>query len=255
MSESYLVGKRQCDKCAEQGKDTSHDNLSVWSDGHTYCFACGFSSMGDQIRSFVARNELDTSKLLKHEVYLPVDSDVTYPKKALEWIEQYELDRNDLLAHRVLWSESRSRLIFPIFNDEQLIAYWGRYFGEESLPKWKGYGSIKTFFHFMGDPSYKKVVMCEDIISAIKLSRFCTSLPLFGTHIGAERFKRLHQLLPEDSQLILWLDPDMHITSCKQTYLGLQYGMRMSLIMSEKDPKEHTLEEIKCYLNLKKENI
>ena len=41
------VEKRsQCPQCAEQGRDTSQDNLATYSDGHSYCFSCGFYEKG-----------------------------------------------------------------------------------------------------------------------------------------------------------------------------------------------------------------
>lgn len=40
MSDSTVVGREQCPKCAEMGLDSSGDNLARYSDGHGYCFAC-----------------------------------------------------------------------------------------------------------------------------------------------------------------------------------------------------------------------
>lgn len=37
-----VVRREQCPKCAESGRDTSCDNLGVYSDGHSWCFACGY---------------------------------------------------------------------------------------------------------------------------------------------------------------------------------------------------------------------
>jgi twinkle protein len=41
MSDSILIDKGQCPKCAAAGNDTSGDNLGIYDDGHTYCFSCG----------------------------------------------------------------------------------------------------------------------------------------------------------------------------------------------------------------------
>jgi len=246
MSDSYLLSKERCPACAELGNDTTADNLAVYSDGHTWCFACGYSRIGNIVRSFIARNT--TTIPIKHNVFLPSDSDTDYPRRSINWMLQYELDKNDMMKHHILWSESKQRLIFPIFSEDKLLAYWGRYFGEGAEPKWKGLGAMRDIFHFIGSPSYKKVVLCEDIVSAIKLSRFCTALPLFGTHIGVDRWKRLRSILPKESQVILWLDPDMYSHSTKQAYLGQQYGINTDIILSKKDPKEHRLTEIEDYL-------
>ncbi len=37
----------QCPRCAEQGRDTQEDNLLVFDDGHTHCFACGYHTTSD----------------------------------------------------------------------------------------------------------------------------------------------------------------------------------------------------------------
>ena len=39
--ENKLLRKEQCPDCAETGKDTSKDNMAVYSDGQTHCFSCG----------------------------------------------------------------------------------------------------------------------------------------------------------------------------------------------------------------------
>jgi twinkle protein len=39
---SKLLSHEQCPACAEQGRDTSADNLGVFDDGHKYCFACTY---------------------------------------------------------------------------------------------------------------------------------------------------------------------------------------------------------------------
>jgi twinkle protein len=36
---SKLIERKQCPKCAQEGNDQSRNNLGVYSDGHTYCFA------------------------------------------------------------------------------------------------------------------------------------------------------------------------------------------------------------------------
>ncbi len=35
-----LIRKEQCPDCESKGKDTSKDNLAIYSDGQTHCFAC-----------------------------------------------------------------------------------------------------------------------------------------------------------------------------------------------------------------------
>ena len=39
---SKVISREQCPACASNGRDTSHDNLSVYDDGHKYCYACKY---------------------------------------------------------------------------------------------------------------------------------------------------------------------------------------------------------------------
>jgi hypothetical protein len=37
---SQVIKREQCPRCASQGKDNSHNNLAVYSDGGKFCFSC-----------------------------------------------------------------------------------------------------------------------------------------------------------------------------------------------------------------------
>jgi twinkle protein len=47
LTESTVVSRDRCPKCAENGNDNSGDNLAVYSDGHTHCFGCGYHTNGN----------------------------------------------------------------------------------------------------------------------------------------------------------------------------------------------------------------
>lgn len=44
-----VVRKERCPECAETGKDNSSDNLAVYDDGSTYCFACSYYTKGEGV--------------------------------------------------------------------------------------------------------------------------------------------------------------------------------------------------------------
>lgn len=47
LSESVVVGRERCPKCAANGNDNSGDNLARYSDGGAYCFSCQYFERGD----------------------------------------------------------------------------------------------------------------------------------------------------------------------------------------------------------------
>lgn len=248
---SYVVSKEQCPACHKLGKDNSHDNLAIYSDGHKYCYSCGHLESLSTIKRIKYQMNKQEDRV-EEPIYLPSDCDTLYPIRALEWIEQYELTKTDLLNHNVMWSDSIQRLIFPIYGDGHLIAWQGRSFhlGDMAIakiPKWFGKGNLSSVYNILGKGD--RLVITEDIISAIKVSRCgVMSMPLYGSFIGRERFKRLYNLYGDQVEISIWLDPDKRTEALKEAKLGEVCGLHTTVIYSNKDPKEHTYEEIKNIL-------
>ncbi len=246
VAESYLIKQTQCPECAKQGRDNSKDNLAVYSDGHSYCYQCGHYEHGDVIKAFKGRQEpLETIK--DTDVYLPEDVSTEYPYRALQWVSQYELTKVDLLNHGVLWSDYYHRLIFPVYSSDGVLAWQGRYFGEEKQAKWFGRGNLRDTYHILGT-NQEKLVLTEDIISAIKVSKYYQAMPLFGSHIGLQRFKRLSMLVDEETEVVVWLDFDKAKEALKEAKLGALYNLNVRTIVAELDPKEYSYNEIQGFL-------
>ena len=252
---SQVVKKERCPECAKLGKDTKGDNLATYSDGHSYCFGCGYTlnSSASKLSNYV--NNIPQPAPVAHKVFLPIDCVFEYPSEVMNWVGQYHLSHRTLLQHRVMWSPSKERLIFPVIGGENnFLAYAGRNFNlSDGKPKWVAYGDLKNTYHFIGEDR-GTLVLCEDIVSAIKLSRVAQAMPLFGSHIGIDRWKRLSKIISRGVQCIIWLDPDMRLKSVGESCLGTSLGLNVRTIMSDKDPKEHTYEEINNILGLKELN-
>ena len=247
MINSYVVKKEQCPSCAKQGKDSHKDNLAVYSDGRRFCFSCRYIDFPSKIILF--RDKMQEDDNIDYKLpYLPIDCDTIYPERALEWVEQYELTREDLYRHNALWSETMQRLIFPMFADGQLLAWQGRSFfldeeSQKKYPKWFGKGNLKDTFNIINQNN--RLVLTEDIISAIKVSKCGVgAMPLFGCQIGRERFKRLYSLIDRGSDVLIWLDPDKRKEALLEERMGLLSGLATRVIFSSKDPKEHSFGEI-----------
>ena len=261
MYENRFIKNAACPKCREEGKDRHGDNLATYSDGSSYCWSCGFSDMGNShIVRFLARRDkslLDESSRVKTlpSVMLPDDSVTDYPSKALAWIEQYELTRIDLLQNGILWSERESRLLFPFWNGGELLGWQGRYFGNDATKKkWYSRGKLDSIYHifFMGrvghamNDATRRIVLVEDVVSALKVSKVgIDAMPLFGVNIK-QRWPKIRLL--GYSEALLWLDPDMHIKIVKESRVGCLNGITTHAVLSTKDPKCHTLEEIRNYI-------
>ena len=235
-NDSYVIRKEQCPKCRELGNDRSHDNLAVYSDGHCYCFRCGYSTGRKHITQTIEKPATS--------IVLPADVTTTLPTEARQWLEQYQLSRLDLQQNHVMWSDKWSRLIFPYFDDTGLIAWQGRYVPcgmnkveiNGKIPaKWFSQGKIHEIIHPIKVRN-RTAILVEDIISAIKVSQFAGSIPIFGSSISAKQFLRLKTLV---DRVYLWLDPDMRTKSVSMASLGKLMGLETHVIFSDKDPKDH----------------
>lgn len=248
---SHVIRHEQCPECAKLGKDNTHDNLAVYSDGHCWCYSCKYSTYPNGVTRFKVENERRASYLDKEPLTLPTDCDINYPDRAVKWIEQYDLTRVDLLNNNVMWSESMQRLIFPVYGDGWLIAYQGRYFGTQSsavakVPKWYGKGNLKDTLNILGKGT--TLVLTEDVVSAIKVAKCgVRAMPLYGCVVG-DRFKHIKTMLEPSEKVLVWLDPDKRTEAVKEAKLGRVYGINCTPVFSEVDPKEMLYDEIKASL-------
>lgn len=242
---SYVIRKEACPQCRKLGKDRSGDNLAVYSDGHTYCFNCGHSTGR---KSFTTPKPQTTTKLV-----LPADVTAELPFEARTWLGQYQLARLDLVPHNLLWSEQWSRLIFPYFDSTGLIAWQGRYIGTEqmsyqgqkNLPaKWFSQGAIHEIIHPI-KVTNRQAILVEDIVSAIKVSRYAGTIPIFGSSISTRQMLRLKKIV---DKIIFWLDPDMRSKSITMAHNARYFGLDSSVIFSDKDPKEESYDTIENIL-------
>lgn len=247
---AHFVKHAPCPQCRRDGRDRNGNNLGVYSDGSEYCFSCGYSNRGSVIRKTTASLQSEPSNP-ERTIRLPGDSDGELPEKAWEWLESYALTDLDIVKNNILWSEQFERVVFPILdNFGNLLAWQGRYLGTENKPKWFSQGDLKNIMHILGPKSSKYCVLVEDLISAIRVSNTgIHSSPLFGSHISLDKLRNIHLLNYET--VFIWLDKDKQIDSMKFSRQAQQLGINTQCIITEKDPKCYSAEEIKNFLTHK----
>ena len=234
---SYVVSREACPECRKKGNDRHGDNLAVYSDGHKYCFACGFGGGNRKIE--ITDDKPATS------IHLPSDVCQEFPAAAQEYLKRYRLGRLDIQQHHIMWSEYWSRIIFPYFDQNGLLAWQGRYIGiDKDKKKWYTNGMVHEIIHPINVTAHHAVLV-EDIISAIAVSKITGSIPLFGSHVSPRMAARLSNVI---DSAVIWLDPDMRTKSVKFARLLELYSIKTQVVFTDKDPKEYTTEEIKYYL-------
>lgn len=245
----------QCPKCAANGRDKHKDNLAVYSDGHAWCYSCGYYQPADR-KSMEALYKLlekkviplppETKQPISSSIFgtptLPTDVVPALPAEAFTWLQKYQIGIPERSKYRIGWSPSRERVIFPFYDKEKLLIWTGRDVSKRpEVPKWTVYGFPHIDDVILGDisnTSEKTLVLVEDPISAIKVSNAYRCLPLFGAHITKSRITRLHALGYRN--IAIWLDYDKVQKAIDYRELCRQFFDKVAVVVTERDPKEYS---------------
>jgi hypothetical protein len=238
------------EECPECG---SADNLGVWEDGHKWCFGCHYYipasalSIKNMEQAFESKQE---SKLES----LPYDVTTNIPKEPYGWLKKYSLTNEEIVNNNLLWSSSAQMLIFPYYGDmdkthensNEIIFWQGRYFPTRKPKVYTG-GDINhiTILSSTGS-NHNNIVVVEDPVSAIKVSRVVDCCPLFGSHLSMHKVTKLSRYY---DNLILWLDQDKTKEMIKFAERYKFLFKNVKIVSTEKDPKEYSTEEITNFIN------
>lgn len=255
MSSNSFSHHESCPSCG------SRDNVGVWEDGHKWCFGCGWG-----IPAYKGMSVKDIKQKIRHEekqkgypnVTLPFDFNYVIPNRALEWLQKYGITNEEINRERIGWSDSKQYLVFPVFDlYDNLLLWQGRYFGgNEAHPRFFTSGTPETVFKVVdtkGRPddgispmwSSNFILLVEDYISAIKVGRQFPTMPLFGSEISLDRIRKLSDHV---TSLVMWLDRDKLRSAIKVRYKALAYFNQVNVVVSSRDPKEYSNDEIRGFV-------
>jgi hypothetical protein len=233
-NEVVFVKHTPCPECG------SRDNLGHWSDGHSYCFGCGGGSRGQ--RTFDSVKQSFQHKSEGGIPPLPDDVGVYIPDVPYSWLKKCLTDE-EILKHRIYWSQEKESVIFPVYDQEGTLLMWqSRYFGSnKKYPKYLTKGYKGDILHTLGDFPSGRIVLVEDLISAIVVSRVENSMPLWGSTIHLKTLKRVSSYY---GQLAIWLDADKLSTAVKATGPARLLFQSVEVVTTDQDPKYQTLEQL-----------
>ena len=234
------------------GKDKSGDNLVVYVDQGEHCFSCGYHI--DSPDSVANLKKKVTNRYGIKEcgvVELPFDASEIIREDAMTWLLQYGMTIKEIIRFKMLWSEGLEYLIFPWFNQHELVFWQGRNFGPTGQ-KYDTRGDVHNNLSVIHcGPSITRttgtVVVVEDFISAIKVSRHIDCMPMWGgklNKINALRLSRYYK------KLIVWGDYDKAQQNISLSNNYSQYFEKGSkCLLTIEDPKCYNDETIKELVN------
>lgn len=141
------------------------------------------------------------------------------------------------------------RVVLPVLGPSGPVFYQARAYQPGRMPKYLG-PTPRPPKLLAAWGSAPVPTLTEDILSAMKIGLVAEGWAVCGTHISDHM---IACLLKRGGRCNVWLDPDAAGRKGAAKY-GKQlraYGLEVRDILSTKDPKLHTLGEIKEYLELR----
>lgn len=241
----------------------SRDNLARYTDGHAWCFGCGyFESPKLEVRiqktfPTITNDSFNWPMSESGGTHLAIPDDTTayLPTRVLTWIKKYGITGAECKDNLFGWSEAAQMLVMPVYSGSswfdsttrgRLLMWQGRYFGpNEKHPKYLTRGRAEDVLHLLDFVQTDALVLTEDLISAIKVGRQFSTVPLFGSNLSLERIVRLSKIT---KRLVIWLDDDKYEEALKFRNRAAQYIPNVHVLRTPKDPKEYNDEAIYMYV-------
>lgn len=223
----------------------SRDNLGRWTDGHYFCFGCKHYIPGENDLPSVKRR-LAPAATAGAVPPLPEDVSTYIPEVPYRWLKLCLTDE-EILKNRIGWSQEREAVVLPVFDKDGLLLMWqSRYFGpNKGYPKYLTKGYKGDILHILGEFPSDRVVVVEDLISAVVVGRWENAMPLWGSTI---HLKTLRQLARYYGQLAIWLDANKLSTAVKARGPARLLFQKVQVINTVDDPKYLNPDQLKKYL-------
>ena len=241
--------------------------------GYTgYCFRCKdplFEPHGEHSLATLARRRAELALVQDREVKLPRDFTLDVPTDEATWLFKAGISSEVARYYGIGWSEYLGRVIVPVYEDGELVAYTARL--RHGRPKYIEKSRDPTGCVFVASsnlilPSYRDwamgsgpdAVLVEDNLSCIRVGRVvkrCVSL--MGTSANARQLAKAlfgHSVTTrmDGSPMVIavWLDPDKPgLVASRQLCGALRLlGYTVREVHSKRDPKYYSNRSIKEFL-------
>ena len=223
---SRFIKHHPCPKCG------SKDNLGEYEDNY-FCFGCGYFKLKTTVADLKAKLNKNNKE---NNVITPSNLTDNIPTIAKRWLLKYGITNSEIVKYGIKWDYNKN-LLYLLITPE----YWqARTFSDMHKSKYLSSG-IKPLTIY-GDGA--KLVVVEDILSAIKISRLSPdwcALPLLGSSLSLEWLRSLSDRF---STVKLWLDRDKAKESVLMARKFSERGIASGVVITDKDPKEYSTDEL-----------
>jgi hypothetical protein len=222
-----------------------------------YCHHCGKRGYYNERQkaniTTLTQRKLALDKDNNYNYTLPKDleKDVNkWPKDARVWIVKYGITDKEVGDYGIGYSDRMGGVVLPVYDSDGLALFTTRLFtASPSNPKYYTVGNRPhAVWYCSNSTNSDAVVVVEDVLSAIKCSRYISSCAILNTHLsdsGVALLTKRHK------EFIVFLDDDNAEVKRKQLEIQRRlsvFGNTHIIHSMGKDPKEHSDNELKALL-------
>jgi hypothetical protein len=206
------------------------------------CYRCGrwgkWRPQYHRARQLIGSG-VESKEAIKKLVTLPSDLTLDineWSVQARVWVLRYITEEEQRL-YNIRYSKEKDYLVLPIDKDNFSV----RLFNIDNFKYISNYVNSNIYKYNYKD---NKIVIVEDLLSFIKVSRYYSCLCIFGTTLTQAHINRI---IEDHSDFVIFLDNDNLTVQTKQREMRnrLELFGKCRIIKHDKDPKACTELELK----------
>ena len=223
-----------------------------------YCNRCGhkdFIWKGQRTFKEIMEqrhNDLKDAASIRGSTQLPSDFTLEIPPEAMLWLLKASITPYIARANRIGWSKRYQRVVLPVYNNNILVFYQMRAIHKHQTIKYLNPSVDRAKIAYWVIPhshvgNLSRIVITEDILSAIRVGKHTPAVSMLGTKISIEQAEQVSRY----TRATTWLDPDVAgIQGAGKMRRTLGLAMYADNIITKVDPKNLTDREIKLCLKI-----
>lgn len=220
-----------------------------------HCFrqGCGAAGHYGSLPSGLTDNKIK-QRFIKKELILAT-RDLT-PEELHTLSIEYDLTVEEIQRNGIKWLTGKEGIAMPIYSESgMMIGHNIKYFLKSKFKSFLFMTEQQPALHFpcisnMTEYRPSTLIVVEDILSAIRVSRFGQGVALLGTDLNVEKLKILLTGRIAFSTFVLALDPDALGKAVNLTKEFKLFMPQMKIASLSADPKDLSHEDLRKELNL-----
>lgn len=255
MTRAKILETVACPKCKAEGGDWDGNNLVVYDDGVSVCYAGHGLNRQDRHLSFFTEKQAYQLSIPNCAVLKGFTNEL-YPEM-VSYLTKFDVSMSEVIMHKL-------RLIkggIVNINNKKVRVDGGIYVpcGDSFIIRRIGDRATSSkvingpnVSHFVCyTESKKRLIVTEDVFSAISVRRTgATAFSILGTHLKEKARELLLKLVSEYDETIIWLDDDSAGRKGAQKLRKdfVNYSSNVKVVHSPKDPKYYNVKELEEFI-------